>query len=59
MPDWPEDPGETKMILIVNSEAIPVTYREAERIYDRLSEVFDTAIVKEIKDKLHNGRVKA
>lgn len=34
---------ETKMLLVVNGQVINVTYKEAERIYHRLSKVFDTS----------------
>ena len=46
---------ETEMGLLVNNEIIPVTYREAERIYRRLPEIFDTPTVKHIKEHIGNG----
>lgn len=48
-------PEETQMILIVNSEAISVTYREAERIYRRLSDIFDTPTIKTMKAYIGDG----
>ena len=46
---------ETQMILVVNGEAISITYREAERIYRRLSEIFDTETIKRMKAYIGDG----